>query len=86
LVERTIGYVNDYLKALERLTAFLQYGEPEAYEGLATKRVTRAAKQVQTAELREVVTEQGAPLPYNKIGKLLCRMPTAGQEGERSAL
>jgi hypothetical protein len=72
LVERTIGYVNDYLKALQRLTAFLQYGEAGAYEGLATKRVTKAEKQVRAAELREVVrTERGAPLPYRKIGKLL---------------
>jgi hypothetical protein len=37
LLERTIGYVNDYLKALRRLTDFLQYGKAGAYEGLATK-------------------------------------------------
>jgi hypothetical protein len=80
LLERTIGYVNEYLKALRRLTAFLQYGEAGAYEGLATKRVTQAAKQVQAAELRELVrTERGAPLPYGKIGKLLGEKPTPGQ-------
>jgi len=55
LIERTIGNVNDYLKTLRRLTDFLQYGEAGAYEGLATKRVTQAAKQVRAAELREVV-------------------------------
>jgi hypothetical protein len=79
LVERTIGYVNDYLKALQRLTAFLQYGEAGAYEGLATKRVTKAEKQVRAAELREVVTERGAPLPYRKIGQLLGEKPTPTQ-------
>jgi hypothetical protein len=72
LLERTIGYINDYLKALRRLTAFLQYGKTGAYEGLPTKQVTQAAKQVRAAEFRELVrTEQGAPLPYAKIGKLL---------------
>jgi hypothetical protein len=40
LLERTIGYVNDYLKALRRLTAFLQYGKAGAYEGLPSKQVT----------------------------------------------
>lgn len=81
LLERTIGYVNDYLKALRRLTAFLQYGKAGAYEGLPTKQVTQAAKQVRAAELRELVkTERGAPLPYTKIGKLLGEKPTPGQE------
>jgi hypothetical protein len=81
LLERTIGYVNDYLKALRRLTAFLQYGKVGAYEGLPTKQVTQAAKQVRAAELRELVrTEQGAPLPYAKIGKLLGEKPTPGQK------
>jgi hypothetical protein len=28
LLERTIGYINDYLKALRRLTAFLQWAYP----------------------------------------------------------
>ena len=80
LLERTIGYVNDYLKALRRLAAFLQYGKPEAYEGLPTKQVTQAAKQVRAAELRELVrTERGTPLPYAKIGKLLGEKPTPGQ-------
>jgi hypothetical protein len=80
LLERAIGYVNDYLKALRRLTAFLQYGKTGAYEGLATKPVTQAAKQVRAAELREVVrTEQGTPLPYAKIGKLLGEKPAPGQ-------
>jgi hypothetical protein len=84
LVERTIGYVNDYLRALQRLTAFLQYGDAGAYEGLATKRVTKAEKQVRAAELREVVrTERGAPLPYSKIGHLLGEKPTPTQS-ERS--
>jgi hypothetical protein len=79
LLERTIGYANDYLKALRRLTAFLQYGKPGAYEGLPTKLVTRAARQVQAAELREVMrTERGDPLPYAKIGKLLGEKPTPG--------
>jgi hypothetical protein len=77
LLECTIGYVNDYLKTLRRLTAFLQYGKAGPYEGLPTKRVTRAARQVQAAELREVMrTERGAPLPYAKIGKLLGEKPT----------
>jgi hypothetical protein len=80
LLERTIGYVNEYLEALGRLTAFLQYGKPGAYEGLPTKPVTRAARQVQAAELREVMrTERGDPLPYAKIGKLLGEKPTPGQ-------
>jgi hypothetical protein len=80
LIERTIGYINDYLKALRRLTAFLQYGKAGAYEGLPTKQVTQAAKQVRAAEFRELVkTEQGAPLPYAKIGKLLGEKPTPGQ-------
>jgi hypothetical protein len=80
LLERTIGYINDYLKALRRLTAFLQYGKTGAYEGLPTKRVTQAAKQVRAAEFRELVkTERGAPLPYAKIGKLLGEQPTSGQ-------
>src|SRR5215204_4601055 len=80
LLERTIGYVNDYLKALRRLTAFLQYGKTGPYEGLPTKQVTQAAKQVRAAELRELVkTEQGAPLPYAKIGKLLGEKPAPGQ-------
>jgi hypothetical protein len=80
LLERTIGYVNDYLKALRRLTAFLQYGKTGAYEGLPTKQVTQAAKQVRAAEYRELVrTERGAPLPYAKIGKLLGERPTPGQ-------
>jgi hypothetical protein len=80
LLERTIGYVNDYLKALQRLTAFLRYGKTGAYEGLPTKQVTQAAKQVRAAELRELVrTERGAPLPYAKIGKLLGERPTPGQ-------
>jgi hypothetical protein len=80
LLERTIGYVNDYLKAMRRLTAFLQYGKAGAYEGLPTKQVTQAAKQVRAAELRELVrTEQGAPLPYAKIGKLLGEKSTPGQ-------
>jgi hypothetical protein len=80
LIERTIGYINDYLKALRRLTAFLQYGKTGAYEGLPTKQVTQAAKQVRAAEFRELVrTEQGAPLPYAKIGKLLGEKPTPGQ-------
>ena len=80
LLERTIGYANNYLKALRRLTAFLQYGKPGAYEGLPTKPVTQAAKQVRAAEFRELVgTERGAPLPYAKIGKLLGEKPTPGQ-------
>jgi hypothetical protein len=80
LLERTIGYINDYLKALRRLTAFLQYGKPGLYEGLPTKLVTRAARQVQAAELREVMrTERGDPLPYAKIGKLLGERPAPGQ-------
>jgi hypothetical protein len=81
LIERTIGYINDYLKALRRLTAFLQYGKTGAYEGLPTKQVTQAAKQVRAAEFRELVrTERGAPLPYAKIGKLLGERPTPGQD------
>src|SRR5215217_2462965 len=80
LLERTIGYVNAYLEALGRLTAFLQYGKPGPYEGLPTKLVTRAAKQVRAAEFRELVrNERGAPLPYAKIGKLLGELPTPGQ-------
>jgi hypothetical protein len=80
LLERTIGYINDYLKALRRLTAFLQYGKTGAYEGLPTKQVTQAKKQVRAAEFRELVrTERGAPLPYAKIGKLLGEKPTPGQ-------
>jgi hypothetical protein len=80
LLERTIGYVNDCLQAFRRLTAFLQYGKTGAYEGLPTKQVTQAAKQVRAAELRELVrTEQGAPLPYAKIGKLLGEKPSPGQ-------
>jgi hypothetical protein len=80
LLERTIGYVNEYLKTLRRLTAFLQYGEAGAYEGLPTKQVTQAAKQVRAAEFRELVrTEQCAPLPYSKIGQLLGEKPKPGQ-------
>ena len=80
LIERTIGYINDYLKALRRLTAFLQYGKTGAYEGLPNKKVTQASKQVRAAEFRELVkTERGAPLPYAKIGKLLGEKPTPGQ-------
>ena len=80
LLEHTIGYVNEYLEALRRLTAFLQYGKTGAYEGLPTKQVTQAAKQVRAAEFRELVkTEQGAPLPYSKIGKLLGEKPAPGQ-------
>ena len=80
LLERTIGYINVYLKALRRLTAFLQYGKAGAYEGLPTKQVTQATKQVRAAELRELVkTEQGAPLPYSKIGQLLGEKPAPGQ-------
>jgi hypothetical protein len=80
LLERTIGYINDYLKALRRLTAFLQYGKAGAYEGLPTKPVTQAKKQVRAAEFRELVrTERGDPLPYAKIGKLLGEKPTPGQ-------
>jgi hypothetical protein len=81
VLERTIGYINDYLKALRRLTAFLQYGKTGAYEGLPTKQVTQAGKQVRAAEFRELVrTERGAPLPYAKIGKLLGEKPTSGQD------
>jgi hypothetical protein len=81
VLERTIGYINDYLKALRRLTAFLQYGKTGAYEGLPTKPVTQAGKQVRAAEFRELVrTERGAPLPYAKIGKLLGEKPTSGQD------
>jgi hypothetical protein len=80
LLERTIGYINDYLKALRRLTAFLQYGKAGPYEGLPTRQVTQAAKQVRAAEFRELVkTERGDPLPYAKIGKLLGEKPTPGQ-------
>ena len=80
LLDRTIGYINDYLKALRRLTAFLQYGKAGAYEGLPTKPVTQAKKQVRAAEFRELVrTERGDPLPYAKIGKLLGEKPTPGQ-------
>jgi hypothetical protein len=80
LLERTIDYVNDFLKALRRLTAFLQYGKTGAYEGLPTKPVTQAAKQVRAAEYRELVRiERGASLPYAKIGKLLGEKPTPGQ-------
>ena len=80
LLERTIRYVNEYLEALRRITAFLQYGKTGAYEGLPTKQVTQAAKQVRAAEFRELVrTERGAPLPYAKIGKLLGEKPTPGQ-------
>src|SRR5215213_3263394 len=81
LLERTIGYINKYLEALRRLTDFLQYGKPGAYEGLPTKRVTRAARQVRAAELREVMrTERDDSLPYAKIGKLLGEKPTPGQD------
>jgi hypothetical protein len=80
LIEHTTDYINDYLKALRRLTAFLQYGKAGAYEGLPTKQVTKATKQVRAAELRELVrTEQGDPLPYSKIGKLLGEKPAPGQ-------
>jgi len=80
LLERTIGYINDYLKALRRLTAFLQYGKTGAYDGLPTKQVTQAAKRVRAAEFRELVrTERGDPLSYAKIGKLLGEKPTPGQ-------
>jgi hypothetical protein len=72
LLGRAIGYVKNYLEALRRLTEFLQYGEAGPYEGLATKPLTQAAKQVRAAELRELVrTKAGTPLPYGKIGKLL---------------
>jgi hypothetical protein len=80
LLERTIGYMNEYLEALQRLAAFLQYGKTGAYEGLATKQVTRAAKQVRAAEFRELLTEHGAPLPYGKIGKRLGERPAPGQQ------
>jgi hypothetical protein len=80
LLERTIYYINEYLKALRRLTAFLQYGKTGAYEGLPTKQVTQAGKQVRAAEFRELVkTEQGDPLPYSEIGKLLGEKPAPGQ-------
>ena len=80
MLERTIDYVNEYLKALRRLTAFLQYGKAGAYEGLPSKQVTQAAKQVRAAELRELMrTQQGAPPPYSKIGKLLGEKPNPGQ-------
>jgi hypothetical protein len=65
---------------LRRLTAFLQYGEARAYEGLATKRLTQATKQVRAAELRELVkTERGTPLPYGEIGRLLGEKPKPQQ-------
>jgi hypothetical protein len=80
LLERTIYYINEYLKALRRLTAFLQYGKTGAYEGLPNKKVTQAGKQVRAAEFRELVkTEQGDPLPYSEIGKLLGEKPAPGQ-------
>jgi len=80
LLKRAIGYINEYLEASQRLTAFLQYGQAGAYEGLATKQVTQAAKQVRAAELRELVrTDQGTPLPYAKIGRLLGEKPKPGQ-------
>jgi hypothetical protein len=80
LLEHTIGYVNEYLEALRRLTAFLQYGKTGAYEGLPTKQVTQAANQVRAAEFRELVrNERGALVPYAKIGKLLGEQPTPGQ-------
>ncbi len=80
LLKRTIGYVNEYLEALRKLMAFLHYGKARAYEGLPTKPVTQAAKQVKAAELRELMrTEKGAQLPYSKIGKLLGEKPTPGQ-------
>jgi hypothetical protein len=80
LLARAIDYVNAYLEALQRLAAFLQYGKVGAYEGLATKQVTRASQQVKAAELRDLMkTEQGAPLPYNKIGKLLGEKPAPKQ-------
>jgi hypothetical protein len=50
LLERTIGYINDYLKVLRRLTAFLQFGKTGAYEGDrgrecdCTQRSVRATK------------------------------------------
>jgi hypothetical protein len=80
LLERTIYYINEYLKALRRLIAFLQYGKTGAYEGLPNKKVTQAGKQVRAAEFRELVkTEQGDPLPYSEIGKLLGEKPAPGQ-------
>jgi hypothetical protein len=81
LLERTISYVNEYLGSLHRLTAFLQYGKTGAYEGLPTKQVTRAAKQVRAAEFRELLrTAQGAPLPYRKIGQLLGEKPEPNKD------
>jgi len=64
LMEKAAEYVNEYLEALRRLTAFLEYGDP--YSGLPHNTVKTAARDVRAAELKDI-----DGLSYPEIGKLL---------------
>jgi hypothetical protein len=64
LMEKAAEYVNEYLEALRRLTAFLEHGDP--YSGLPHNTVKTAARDVRAAELKDI-----DGLSYPEIGKLL---------------
>jgi hypothetical protein len=70
LLGRAVEYVNEFLESSGRLASFLKYGDP--YENLPSKPVKKVEKQVQAAELRELMgPEPGTPLPYREVGRIL---------------
>jgi hypothetical protein len=52
-LERAVIHVNEYLEALGKLIAFLQYGD--AYSGLPTNAIKNAQRNVRAAELKDIV-------------------------------
>jgi hypothetical protein len=64
LLERAVKHVKDYLKELENLVAFLQYGD--AYSGLPTNAIKKAQRDVRAAELKDIVG-----LSNPKVGNIL---------------
>jgi hypothetical protein len=64
LMEKAAEYVNEYLEALRRLTAFLEHGDP--YSGLPHNTVKTTARDVRAAELKDI-----DGLSYPEIGERL---------------
>jgi hypothetical protein len=64
LTTRFVEHANEFLDALRKLTACLQYGHP--YRGLPTTPVRQAARDVRAAELRDI-----DELTYKEIGSRL---------------
>lgn len=53
LLEKAASYVNEYLEALRKMTAFFEYGDP--YEGIPKNTVKKAEQYLEAAELKDIM-------------------------------